>query len=79
MSWMQFPTLTLWAACGRPTNGHSYHEWDGVVCMGSEEETSGKVSWGHPYMYCTYGQTLTLHTDTVLGDFMSNLSFSSEK
>eukprot|EP00105_Crassostrea_gigas_P001871 XP_011414206.1 PREDICTED: RING finger protein 215-like [Crassostrea gigas] len=38
-----FPTLTLWAMCGRPTNGHSYHEWDGVVCMGTEEESSGKA------------------------------------
>ncbi|XP_061162816.1 RING finger protein 215-like [Saccostrea echinata] len=38
-----FPTLTLWASCGRPTNGHSYHEWDGVICMGTEEEISGKA------------------------------------
>ncbi|XP_048733481.1 RING finger protein 215-like isoform X3 [Ostrea edulis] len=38
-----FPTLTLWATCGRPTNGHSYHEWDGVICLGIEEETSEKA------------------------------------
>ncbi|XP_033747457.1 RING finger protein 215-like [Pecten maximus] len=35
--WQKFPTLTLWATCGRP-NGRSFHEWDGVICLGTKEE-----------------------------------------
>ncbi|OPL20442.1 hypothetical protein AM593_06915, partial [Mytilus galloprovincialis] len=31
-----YPTLTLWSACGR-TYGKGYHEWDGVVCLGHQE------------------------------------------
>ncbi|XP_021364716.1 RING finger protein 215-like [Mizuhopecten yessoensis] len=36
--WQKFPTLTLWATCGRP-NGRSFHEWDGVICLGTKAES----------------------------------------
>lgn len=31
-----FTTVTLWGTCGR-YSGRSYHEWDGVVCLGQHE------------------------------------------
>ena len=39
-----FTTVTLWGTCGR-YSGRSYHEWDGVVCLGDDKSTNkeGKV------------------------------------
>ncbi|XP_052246114.1 RING finger protein 215-like [Dreissena polymorpha] len=36
-----FTTVTLWGTCGR-YSGRSYHEWDGVVCLGNQETPSNK-------------------------------------
>ncbi|KAK3084490.1 hypothetical protein FSP39_014309 [Pinctada imbricata] len=41
---VHFPQITLWSACGRRTNGHSYTEWDGVVCIGNSQDNDAKVS-----------------------------------
>lgn len=36
--------MTLWGTCGR-YSGRSYHEWDGVVCLGQQDlqNKDGKV------------------------------------
>ncbi|XP_060582016.1 RING finger protein 215-like [Ruditapes philippinarum] len=49
-----FTTVTLWGTCGR-YSGRSYHEWDGVVCLGEDKNTNmeGKVDqenfWNYFY------------------------------
>ncbi|XP_045172651.2 RING finger protein 215-like isoform X2 [Mercenaria mercenaria] len=49
-----FTTVTLWGTCGR-YSGRSYHEWDGVVCLGEDQNTNkdGKVDqenfWNYFY------------------------------
>ncbi|KAL4223716.1 hypothetical protein ACF0H5_017183 [Mactra antiquata] len=49
-----FTTVTLWGTCGR-YSGRSYHEWDGVVCLGQQEasQIEGKVDqenfWNYFY------------------------------
>ncbi|XP_052802327.1 RING finger protein 215-like [Mya arenaria] len=48
-----YTTVTLWGTCGR-YSGRSYHEWDGVVCMGQHEaprNKDGKVDVEHFWNY----------------------------
>ncbi|XP_013421706.1 RING finger protein 215-like [Lingula anatina] len=32
-------TLTLWATCGRSSGVATFNEWEGVVCLGKEDDT----------------------------------------
>lgn len=48
-----FTTVTLWGTCGR-YSGRSYHEWDGVVCLGQQDlqNKDGKVRADNRYVLC---------------------------
>ena len=43
LHFQKYPTLTLWSTCGR-TYGKGYHEWDGVVCLGHQENEEKVLS-----------------------------------
>ncbi|XP_041348768.1 RING finger protein 215-like [Gigantopelta aegis] len=44
---VKFPTLTMWATCGRPSGRSTYSEFEGIVCLGKDEQSKeGKADPG---------------------------------